>query len=162
MKTTLAGLVHKQRPRYGAPGKLSSPEEIDDASGKRDTGKGETHWGYHLLLDISDCNANINSNAAIRRFFDELVAKLKMKKLSSPVFIDVSGVEGRGVTAWQPITTSHITIHSDDDKMSAYIDVFSCDPYDPQVAIDCVKKWFGPKRMGDKWLTRDAGKWPER
>lgn len=138
------------------------PIEVDDVAGKDDDRAGEQHWGYHLIVDMSDCNRNINSNEAIEKFFDELVTKLKMKKLAEAEFYDVSGVEGRGVTAFQVITTSHISFHSDDDEMSVYCDVFSCAPYDPEVAIECVKKWFAPKHLGLLWLYRDAGKWPEK
>ena len=147
----------------GRPARDSlEPIEVDDVGDKNDDRAGEQHWGYHLIMDMSDCNANINSNDAIGKFFDELVTKLKMKKLDEAEFYDVSGVEGRGITAFQAITTSHISFHSDDDEMSVYCDVFSCAPYDPEVAIDCVKKWFAPKHLGLLWLYRDAGKWPEK
>jgi S-adenosylmethionine decarboxylase len=164
------------------------PIEVDDVAGKDDEQAGEQHWGYHLIVDMSRCNRNINDNKAISRFFDELVTKLGMQKLGGPtiygppsdqggilstvlnflkkyfgaIFYDVSGVKGRGVTAFQVITTSHISFHSDDDEWSVYCDVFSCAPYDPEVAIECVKKWFAPKHLGLLWLYRDAGKWPEK
>lgn len=136
------------------------PEELDDVAAKTRKVTDE-HWGYHLLIDMSECNQKINSNEAIGSFFDELVNVLKMKKLAGPRFIDVHGVEGRGVegrgvTAFQPITTSHISIHTDDDKMSAYCDVFSCAPFEPKKALACVEKWFAPKHIGARFILRDA------
>lgn len=144
-----------------AGGGKGSPErhtleaiEVDDVKTTKKSQGG--HWGYHLLIDMSDCNANINSDKVIGQFLDDLVTRLKMKKLAEPEFYDVSGVDGRGVSAFQVITTSHISIHTDDDKMSAYCDVFSCAPYDPDTAIGCVRKYFAPKHLGLLWLYRDA------
>lgn len=143
------------------PGDSLKDHELDDDYHKQVNGKGE-HWGYHLMVDISEGNENIDNEDAIEAFIGDLVTALKMKRLGPPMIIRVNNQEGRGCTGVQVITTSTITFHGDDDEYSAYIDVFSCKVFDPQVALDLIQKYFQPKKMGKFWIYRDAGRWPEK
>ncbi len=141
--------------------KPNEPIELED-SPKNIKGKTQ-HWGYHLLLDVSECNENINDEEAIKDFLIQLVKEIKMKAIGKPIVVRVdSEKEGRGVSAVQLIESSTITFHGDDDGYNAYIDIFSCAPFNPQIAIKCVKRYFEPKHVGDLWLHRDAGDWPKK
>jgi S-adenosylmethionine decarboxylase len=114
-------------------------------------------WGYHLLMDMSECNDTIDSVEDVEAFFGDLIDELGMKALSPIMIKKVSGEEGRGVSAVQMITTSSITFHSDDDKRSVYLDVFSCKDFDPKKAETFICKTFRPKRYAAKMIYRDAG-----
>ena len=134
------------------------PEELDDIPS---SGKNEQHWGYHLLVDASDCNHDIDDPKIVELFIRELVKKLKMKPIGQPMVVKVNGEDGRGTTAVQIITTSTITFHGDDEKWSVYLDVFSCKEYEPKVALDLFNRYFKPKHIAYKWILRDAGNYPK-
>lgn len=140
--------------------KPNKPIELEDKP--KDIKGKRQHWGYHLLLDVSDCSKGIDDEKNVLEFLKQLVKELKMTPIGEPFLVKVKEPDGRGISAVQIITTSTITFHGDDDEWSAYIDVFSCAPYEPKVAIDCVKKFFDPKHVGDLWLYRDAGSWPRK
>lgn len=136
------------------------PQELADIP--RKPSKNDTHWGYHLLLDVSSCNKNIDDAKEIRSFLKELVEKLDMTPVGEPIVKKFDNEDGRGYSAIQLITTSTITFHGDDERMCIYLDVFSCKAYEPKIVFDLVHKYFNPKHIGHKWIYRDAGDWPER
>lgn len=141
--------------------KPNKPIELEDRP-KDIKGKGQ-HWGYHLLLDCSECNERIDDEKAVENFLKQLVKEIKMKPIGDPIIVKVdSKKEGRGISGVQIIESSTITAHFDDEGRAAYIDVFSCAPYDPEVAIKCVRKFFSPKYVGDLWIERDAADWPKK
>lgn len=114
-------------------------------------------WGYHLLVDCSSCNDKIDDEKCIEDFIDLLVNELDMKKLSPLTLERVDGEDGRGISAMQMITTSHLACHFDDDKRSGYIDVFSCKEFKPETALKTIEEYFQPKRMAHQFVYRDAG-----
>lgn len=154
----------KGLPAVRATEKPNKPIELEDKPKPRGPEGG--HWGYHLLLDVSECNKKIDDEKAVILFLKDMVKLLKMTPIGEPIVVRVDtkekGESARGMSAIQIITTSHISIHGDDDEWSAYIDIFSCAPYDPKVAIECVKKHFEPKHVGDIWIERDSGSWPKK
>jgi S-adenosylmethionine/arginine decarboxylase-like enzyme len=129
-------------------------EELSDY----DPPKGEDeHWGYHLLMDMSGCNKNINSVRKIREFYKELISELKMKTLSDLILEYVDEDNNRGHSAMQMITTSSITFHADDNNMCLYLDIFSCKTFDRDKALQTVQKHFEPASLAHKFIYRDAG-----
>lgn len=120
-----------------------------------------SHWGYHLLIDMSGCS-NVDNHPHVLAFFAELIKKLDMKPLSKPVITSVHGGEqGRGTSCMQLITTSSITYHSDDQGECIYLDIFTCKAFEPKTAFLVIDKYFKPKNIGFKWIYRDCGKWPK-
>ncbi len=138
-----------------------TPHELVDDTAKPVRGKRQ-HWGYHLILDVSDGNKNIDDEKAVGAFLKDLVKALKMKAVGEPMIVRTDDQTGRGLSAVQIITTSSITFHGDDDEWCAYIDIFSCKSFEPQHAIGVVEKYFSPKHIGKFFLYRDAGRWPEK
>lgn len=140
------------------------PYELDDKGNIKPADPDEDHWGYHLILDCSECNEKVDDPPAVTAYLKEMVTALKMVPVGEPMVHQFTGegTEGRGTSGVQIIMTSSLTFHSDDDEWAAYIDLFSCKKFDPQTAIDLTNKYFEPKRCGTFWLYRDAGPWPER
>lgn len=120
------------------------------------------HWGYHLIANIVDGTETIDDYNVVSKFLEEMVKVLEMRAIGKPIVLNITGAEGRGVTGIQILTTSHISIHSDSDKLTAYIDIFSCAPYDHKMALKHIKKTFKPKHISYLWLYRDAGMWPKK
>jgi S-adenosylmethionine/arginine decarboxylase-like enzyme len=114
-------------------------------------------WGFHLLVNCSAMNKRMDSEKDIEEFFDSLIKELDMKKLTDFFCIKVHGEDGRGISAFQMITTSHIAMHFDDDKRCGYFDIFSCKKYDPHVVIKMIDKFFKPKEIATQFIYRDAG-----
>jgi S-adenosylmethionine/arginine decarboxylase-like enzyme len=61
-----------------------------------------------------------------------------------PLMLDRFGDgELEGWSAMQFIETSSLTIHADEFGGRCYIDVFSCKPFDPEVAAEIAVRYFG-------------------
>lgn len=117
------------------------------------------YWGYHIMYDCSKCNKkNIKSEINIRNFLDEILQVTKMKKLGEPKFenLQIGDKNLYGFSCVQLIHTSSITAHFIDLSGNAYIDIFSCKEFDPEVVTKCIYKYFSPKKVNKHFLIRDA------
>lgn len=135
--------------------KASEPFEM--LSDTKDPPPVEDSWGFHLLVNLSAMNEKMDSVKDIEKFFDELIKELKMKKLTDFFSIKVHGEDGRGISAFQMITTSHISMHFDDDHRCGYLDIFSCKNFEPKVVVNMIDKYFKPKKIASQFIFRDAG-----
>lgn len=116
-----------------------------------------TYWGYHLLLDCSNCNDNIKDKDVIVSFVNELVDRIEMVAYGSPVVeYMLQGDPKQGYSLFQLITTSNISAHFVDLDNSAYIDVFSCKNFDIETVQLVVKKYFDPEKVRINYITRHA------
>jgi S-adenosylmethionine/arginine decarboxylase-like enzyme len=114
----------------------------------------QPRYGYHLVLDIEDCDPRkIDDARAIRSWLrgcgvDEvggLVEHIGMVAHGDPIiesFAHDNPVTA-GYTAVQLIETSSITAHFSPHLRTAHIDVFSCRAFDPVAVIDFTVKVFG-------------------
>ena len=106
-----------------------------------------------MILGLYDC-ADLDSHAVIKAFFAELLKDLEMKALDDIKIITVDNNQGHGTSAIQLITTSSITYHADDKYRNAFIDVFSCKSFDPNIVINSIEKYFKPKHIQYKFIKR--------
>ena len=115
-------------------------------------------WGYHLLLDCKNCNREkIGSRENIYNFVKTLIIRIDMVAVGEPIIEMLCvGDPKVGYSLMQLISTSNITGHFMDISGEAYIDVFSCKPYDIQVAEQCVREFFEPEKVRVNFLTRNA------
>lgn len=121
-------------------------------------------FGFHLILDIFDCNIeSIRDEAVIREFLNVLLYKIKMKKMAEPSFIYLSDENDYyvekdivGFTVLQGIETSSITIHFCEGSRTAYFDLFSCKYFDQDVVIDLFKEYLGGEIANQMFLSRNA------
>jgi len=117
----------------------------------------EESWGFHLLIDCLDMDDEIDDEKDIEAFFTELIQALDMKPLSEFFCVRVDNEEGRGISAFQMITTSHIAMHFDDDGHNGFMDVFSCKKFDPRIVLQMIEKHFKPDNMMVQFVYRDTG-----
>jgi len=116
-----------------------------------------SYWGYHLMLDCSGCNDNIKQKQSIYDFIKELVANIDMTPYGEPIIeLLLPGELNQGYSLMQLITTSNICAHFVDNNNSAYIDVFSCKPFDIETVKQVVSKYFSPNKMKLNFITRHA------
>lgn len=118
-----------------------------------------TYWGYHLMLDCSRCGkALINSEENIRSFIKELVINIDMVSYGDPMVAHFAthDPDKAGFSFCQMIETSNICGHFVDKNGNAYIDVFSCKPFDNNEVIKTVEKYFSPEKIRLNYITRNA------
>lgn len=115
-------------------------------------------FGWHLLVDCSDCDRDkIGNSDNIYKFVKELVKRIDMVAVGEPIIqMMCEGDPKVGYSLMQLISTSNITGHFMDISGEAYIDVFSCKPFDTKVAEECVVEFFSPVGIYSRFLTRDA------
>jgi S-adenosylmethionine/arginine decarboxylase-like enzyme len=61
----------------------------------------------------------------------------------------------KGTSAVQFIITSNITIHTLNELRAAYVNVFSCKPFDEKVAEELTWRFFGAKSHHIRFIERD-------
>jgi S-adenosylmethionine/arginine decarboxylase-like enzyme len=161
VKNTIAALKEKPKPKAEGIKSLNTTESPYPAmtlSDKKHPPADDKSWGFHLLIDCSGLNEKMDSEDDIEEFFDKLIKALKMKKLTEFFCVSVDDTEdGRGISAFQMITTSHISMHFDDVKRCGYLDIFSCKKFDPDPAIKMIKDFFKPKAVASQLIYRDSG-----
>jgi len=102
-------------------------------------------WGIASSIDIYHCNSEkIRCPDTIRRFVIELCNLIGMKRFGETTVIHF-GEEERvaGYSMVQLIETSLISGHFANQTNTAYLDVFSCKSYDPDIVRDFAEEFFG-------------------
>jgi Fe-S-cluster containining protein/S-adenosylmethionine/arginine decarboxylase-like enzyme len=120
-------------------------------------------WGFHLVLDIDGCNDNVTTAKGILAFLDELVPAIGMKTYGPPILKHFAEHEpdAAGYSLVQLIETSNICGHFSDLNRDAYLDIFSCAPFDKDIAMELTKKHFNPTTIQYLFLDRDAKAHPD-
>ena len=114
-------------------------------------------WGFHLCLDIAKCKpSSIRCKKTIETFTTQLVHDIDMVAFGKPQIVHFGSGNKAGYTLIQLIETSNISAHFCEENNTAYIDVFSCKPYDIKVVEEIVKKYFEPETMKKTYTERLA------
>ncbi len=117
------------------------------------------YWGYHLILDCQGCvRSEIASRDNLKAFIKTLVEEIDMKAYGEPVLehFATHDADKAGYSLVQLIETSSITGHFVDKNGDAYIDIFSCKPFEIETAKEVVTRYFHPKKIKIHYLTRQA------
>ena len=105
----------------------------------------KTHaWGVAAGIDIYECDPDLIRDAdAIQNFVIELCDLIEMKRFGETNIV-YFGEEDRvaGYSMIQLIETSLISAHFANLTNAVYLDVFSCKPYDPEVARQFSQSYF--------------------
>jgi len=115
-------------------------------------------WGWSLALNCYGCNAQAIRNEKV--LFDwvvELVKRIDMVAYGEPLIENFGHDDKAGYTVVQLIQTSNITAHFSNDTNSAYIDVFSCKPFEIETVEDVIEEFFSPISISSHMLERLAG-----
>lgn len=115
------------------------------------------YWGYHLMLDCSGCNEYaIRDYDTIYNFTKQLVKDIDMVAYGEPQIIHFGKDDKAGYSLVQLIETSNICGHFVNQDNTVYFDVFSCKPFDNDVVIGLVKKYFDAVKIRINYVTRQA------
>ena len=102
-------------------------------------------WGVAAAIDIYNCDpAKIRCPATIRRFVIEVCELIDMKRFGDTTVVHFGEDEKvAGYSMVQLIETSLISGHFANKTNAAYLDIFSCKPYDPDIVRDFAERFFG-------------------
>ena len=99
-------------------------------------------FGPHVMLDLNKCNSKLLQSVDLCfKLLDELPGHIGMTKITMPHVFPYQGLvpEDKGVTGTVIIAESHLSVHTFPLKEYAFIDIFSCKPFQTQFAIDyCI------------------------
>ncbi len=101
-------------------------------------------WGLYSSVDVSNCDPAIIRDAeAIRQYVIQLCDLIKMKRFGDTIVVHFGEDEKvAGYSMVQLIETSLISGHFANLTNKAYIDIFSCKYYDPEVAAHFTLSYF--------------------
>ena len=120
------------------------------------TNKLET-YGKELILNLYDCDGEcITSKERLKQYVDELCELIRMKKYGE-LIIERFGFGkdySLGYSLVQLIETSSIVAHFSEKRNSAYINIFSCQDFDEEKALEFTKNFFKAKKTISKVLIR--------
>lgn len=117
-------------------------------------------WGYHLVLSLEGCPGNVIENLdLVKEFVLHTVDLLKMQPIGEPICRYFNDADGKGCSVIQLLSESHVSCHTSGppDNNAAFIDVFSCDYYDPDKILPYVDEVFNPKKSSHIFILRDPG-----
>lgn len=107
-----------------------------------------TFWGLSASIDLAGCNrASIRNPQKIKEFVITLCDLIHMKRHGEPLVERFGEGNLEGYSLFQFIETSSITAHFDETEDRAFIDIFSCKSFDPEVAAQFCKIFFEATEM---------------
>jgi S-adenosylmethionine/arginine decarboxylase-like enzyme len=119
-------------------------------------------WGYHCSLDLAGCDKKkITDREHLLTWVKTLVEAIDMKAYGEPEAVHFAEHDpGKaGYTVSQLIETSNICGHFVDATGEAYIDVFSCKPFDVDVVAEVCGEFFRPQ-AGDLMMRKRGASLP--
>lgn len=107
-------------------------------------------YGKELILDLHDCDPSVFNRRDLDDYFEELCDLIDMQMAERFWWDDLGVPEEEkqtlphlvGTSAIQFITTSNITIHTLNILKAAYINIFTCKDFDPEVAEKFTAEFF--------------------
>lgn len=118
---------------------------------------GAAPWGLHLVVDLDGCDAALIRDAdRIRSFIVDLVKHIGMTAYGEPVIerFALHNPAVAGYSVMQLITTSSITGHFAEGTGRAFLDVFSCQMFDPDDTARFIADYFGAAHYTARVLHR--------
>ncbi|MEK7613412.1 MAG: S-adenosylmethionine decarboxylase [Patescibacteria group bacterium] len=100
-------------------------------------------WGVVASVNVYGCHSEyIKTPEKIKQYVTELCEKIGMIK-HGPTLVE-RFAEGalEGYSGFQFIETSSITLHFDETENRAFIDIFSCKYFDPELAKKFSLEFF--------------------
>ena len=119
-------------------------------------------YGFELALDLHGCEAKLFNRDHIDKFFTDLCELIEMEKCEVHFWDDLGVPEEerqmlphtKGTSAVCFILTSTIVIHTLDILGAVYVNIFSCKPFEPDVAAEFTSKWFKAESFNKTFIER--------
>lgn len=117
-------------------------------------------FGKELILDLKDCKGEINNKDYLQLFVNELLDKIKMKKIGKTIFSYFEPTEFNikndlvGFTVLQILSLSSLSIHICDISRTMYINIFTCGDLIEETVIEIIHKYFQPIIINKQIIIR--------
>lgn len=119
-------------------------------------------YGYELILDLHGCNSEAFNRGSIEEYFKQLCEKIKMTRCDLHFWDDLgvlpeeqqTSPHTKGTSAVQFILTSTIVIHTLDLVGAVYINIFSCNEFDKDIAQEFSVEWFKADEVHSHFIER--------
>lgn len=115
-------------------------------------------FGYSYLLDCYGCKPGICDDiAAVYDFLEELVVRLKMTPQNrASVFRGPPGLfpDKAGLSGYQPLIESSLSIHTLAPKNFITLDVYCCKQFDQSIVKDYALEVFSFKFCEENFIPR--------
>lgn len=113
--------------------------------------------GTHVLVDAKVQSSEVFTEERLGSLFRSLVAVLGMRPLGEPQFYEVpvdpkvleraqrtgEFEDEGGITGFQVISTSHMSLHAWPLQSYFTMDVYSCKPFNPKLALSVIFESMG-------------------
>ena len=101
-------------------------------------------WGVLAAIDLHGCDRDrLADPDAIRAFVPAVIDAIGMTAHGPLALARFGDGDLEGWSAMQFIETSSITLHADEVGGRCFVDVFSCCPFDPEIAVTVAVDHFG-------------------
>jgi len=115
-------------------------------------------FGPHLMVDGYEANYDVIASVeAITDFLEMLPKEINMTKIMPPYVFKYDGgdkPEDWGISGFVIIAESHISIHTFPEKNYFSIDIFSCNEFNMDRALEIIKDYFGTDRLEVRTTNR--------
>jgi len=119
-------------------------------------------YGFELIMDLHGCDVDTFNRSSLDEYFEKLCKAIDMQKCERYWWDDMGLPEEKkqtsphtkGTSAVQFILTSTIVVHTLDILGAVYINIFSCKPFDREVAEEITRDWFGSKECRTHFIER--------
>jgi len=113
---------------------------------------GRKSFGYHLILDLYECNqATIGDINTCYCFLDTIPDSMATHKQSRPFVVFTKGL---GFAGWVPIVESGVSLYTNIPLSFASVDIYSCKKFDAEKIKELTLTTFEPKRIKEHYITR--------
>jgi S-adenosylmethionine decarboxylase len=103
-------------------------------------------WGQSVAIDLFNCQKKrLTDPKLIRSFIIQLTKKIKMKRHGETLIDRFGSGDLEGYSAMQFVETSSITLHLDEFRLRAFVDIFSCKRFNSKEAEKFTKEFFRAK-----------------
>jgi S-adenosylmethionine decarboxylase len=116
------------------------------------TSKTKKIFGYHLVLDLYDCDPDaVRDMKRCYRFLDVMPDLMATHKQSRPFVIFTESV---GFCGWVPIVESGVSLYTNIPLSFVSVDIYSCKKFDLDEVREFTFGTFSPRRTKERYLTR--------
>jgi S-adenosylmethionine/arginine decarboxylase-like enzyme len=115
----------------------------------------EEHYGLSTGIDLEKCNfEKIKNTDVLRDFAIGICDYINVPRHIEPTITHVgNNPRLSGYSLVQLLESSSIIGHFKDFDGNAFIDIFSCKPYQPRAAATFCKKYFNAQRMNVRYIA---------
>ena len=113
-------------------------------------------WGMVASVNVYECDKDlIKDPKSIQQLIIDLCDKINMKRYGDSMIQRFADGALEGYSAFQFIETSSVTMHFDETKNRAFIDIFSCKFFDHVDAETFCREYLKGSRSSVTYYLRD-------